>query len=454
MTKIQVFRIVFTVLLAVSTFTFAQQPLRTVGGVARYNQSGDRIVDYFDIHAADIRSVLRQISAYSGVDIINSDAVKATVTLTVSNKSWREILTIVCMVHGLAFVEEQGFIYVMGREEAAKRGITVTGGAVAPGTSPSVAATPGFAPIMEERIESLIPLMREVIPLRYTTAAEMSEALTPFLSERGKLTAIKHTNAIIVVDTDEYLKQVKGLLQQIDIQTAQISISCKIIEVSSGVMQNMGMNWNYSYTNPETQTRHNIGLGARGENPNDNGALQSTLQTLTYGLLSPDKFQLTFEYLFQDNKAEIVAQPQITTLNNKEAKIFMGQQIPINTKDEGGNTITEMVSTGTQLTVTPYVSGDGKIMLTLNPSKESYELIPDSPPIINRQSAHTTVLVNNGETVVIAGLTSNEKIENEAGIPILKNIPIIGNFFKRSAKSANKRDLIIFVTPHIIHPGI
>jgi len=439
-------KIVLTLALSVviaSSLAFAQQaaqqqPGRMVSAGDRYNTSGDRIIDFFDVHGAELRSVLRQISAYSGMDIVPSDQAKASVSLSVSNKSWREVLNIVCMVHGLSYVEEQGFIYVITAAEAATRGTAGEGGASA--------VTPGSAPAME----ALSPLVREVVAMRYITANEMSAAITPFLSPRGKLTAIQHTNSVVIVDTDESLRQMKGLINQIDIQTAQVSISCKIIEISSGTLQEMGVNWGF------TDAGNNITAG-QFWNPEvavPFPGMDPARHTFSYGLLSQEKFQVTLDYLMRDNKSEVVAQPQITTLNNKEAKIFMGQQIPINTLDESGNTITEMVNAGTQLTVTPYVSGDGKIMLSINTSKESYEMLANGSPVINQQSAVTNVLVSNGETVVIAGLTSNEKHDTEIGVPILKNIPILGNLFKRSVKSSLKRDLVIFVTPHVIHAGI
>ena len=444
MTKKQTLRLVpaFAALLAAS-IAFSQQPapapapvaqppvVRSVAG-ARYDTSGDRIVDFFDVHAAELRSVLRQISAYSGMDIVSSDAAKANVTLSVTNKSWREVLAIVCLVHSLVSYEDKGFIYVMTQAEAAQRGISPGAGAGAPGSP----LTPVSA------VETLSPLTREVIPIRYITAAEMSAAITPFLSPRGKLTTVQHINSVILVDTDENSKQVKHLMGLIDIQTAQISISCKIIEVSSMADQNLGIDWGYTdaANNPTVgQFWPTLGAGA-------------DRHSFTYGLLSPDKFGVALNYLLQDSKTEIVAQPQITTLNNKEAKIFLGQQIPINTRDEAGNTVTEMVSAGTRLTVTPFVAGDGKIMLSLTSSKETVGALPENgPPPINEQSATTNVMVKNGETVVIAGLTSNEKTEGESGIPILKNIPIIGNLFKSSNKNARKSDLMIFITPNIIH---
>jgi len=423
------------VLLAVSV-TFSQQQGGRSAAAARYNQSGDRIVEYFDVQAADIRSVMRQLSAYGGVDIIVGDAVKATVSITVSNKSWREILAVIGTIHNLAVIDEKAFVYVMSREEAAARGMTQTaspeGGALVPSAQagPSVPVEP--------------PLIREVIPLKFTTAKEISPALGKFLSPRGKLTEIEHTNALIVVDTDENMKELRALIQQIDIQTPQISISCKIIEVNSGVIQRMGVHWGYNGAKSNIQVTQDA----------PEGMIAGGLHRLTFGVLSPKDLTAALEYLFEDTKAEIVAQPQITTLNNKKARVSMGQKVTVNRKDDANNTISEIVDVFTELVVTPYVSGGGKIMLGLEPKKSSFTFGPDNAPIINEQSAETNVLVNNGETVVIAGLTSNEKRDTEAGIPILKSIPIIGNLFKRSNKTREKRDLIIFVTPHIIHAGI
>ena len=407
---------------------------------AQRPRRSERMIDFFEVHAADLRSVLRQLSAYSGVDIVAADGLKATVSVAVSNKSWREILNIICMVHNFAVVEEESFVYVLSREDFEKRG----GGAA--GAAPAGAGVGLAAPGVSSAAAAK-PLVREVISLRFTTTDEMAQVVTSLLSDRGKITPVKHMNALVVIDTEDNIKQIQGLVNQVDIQTPQVSISCKIIEVNSGAMQRMGVSW---FTG-SSDGRFDVGQIGGGDLDN---IITGGAGAMHFAALTAERFTGLLEYLFEDNKAEIVAQPQITTLNNKEAKIFMGQQIPINRMDEANNTVTEMVNAGTQLIVTPYVSGDGKIMLSLNPKKESYFLGPGGTPIINEQSAITNVLVNNGETVVIAGLTSNEVRETEAGIPILKSIPVIGNLFKRSQKTVDKKDLIIFVTPHIIHSGI
>jgi len=420
----------------------AQPPIGRPAAAERYNVNGDRIVDYFDVHAAELRSVLRQLSAYSGRDIVSNDGIKATVTLSVTHKSWREILAIVCMVHGLAFVEEPSFIYVMSREQAATYSASMGRGVDGSGGMPIGMDLGG-------------PLVREVIPMRFTTASETGTAITPFLSQRGKLTAISHTNALVIVDTDDNLRQLKNLVAQIDIQTPQVSISCKIIQTTTAAVQQIGVNLGY------IDVKNNFTVGMVGANTNGptilntpSGGLTGVPGGVTYGLLTPDKFGAALDYLFQDRKTEIVAQPQITTMNNKEANISIGQQRAVIVKDDAGNSTTQMVSAATQLTVTPYVSGEGKIMLTLSTSKEDFLSAIGQDVALSQQSAKTNVLVNNGETVVIAGLTKNEKRHTSTGIPFLKDIPILGYLFRRTDKGNDKEDLVIFVTPHIIHSEI
>jgi len=183
------------------------------------------------------------------------------------------------------------------------------------------------------------------------------------------------------------------------------------------------------------------------------GVVSGALEKLTYGIISQDKLSFSLEYLFQNSKAEVVAQPQITTLDNKQATIFMGSQIPFTYRDESFNTVVKMIDAGTELTVTPHVTGDKRLMLDLKPKKSSYSIVGNEP-VINTQNASTNVVVTDGETVVIAGLTSNESIEAEEGIPILKDIPLIGHLFKRTKKTLDKQDLIVFVTPHIINKKV
>jgi len=394
-------------------------------GVAAAVKS-ERLIDHFDVHNANVHAVFLQLSKYSGIDIVAADNIKGEISLSVSNKSWRDILEIICRVQNLTATNEGSYIYVLPAEEFAKRNLD------------KISHFDGA--------EDASILKREVIKIFHIPVNEIKPAIESMLSAKGKITVVEHTNALIIYDTESNIAQIRKMISELDIETPQISISCKIIEVSAGAIQRMGVHWGYDNNN----ANKNLKASHISESSN---FVTGALEKISYGVLSADKFNVALEYLFNDNKGEIIAQPQITTLDNKEANIFMGQQIPIKYLDEAGNTVVKMVNAGTALTVKPHLSGNGRILLELKPRKESYTL-QDGTPVINQQSANTNVVVSNGETVVIAGLTSNESQKNESGIPVLKDIPLLGNLFKRSEKTHEKKDLIIFVTPVIIDSQI
>lgn len=379
-----------------------------------------KVIDFFDVYNADLRSVFKQLSEYSGVDIVAADNVKGNVSISVTKKTWLEILNIVCRIGNLTLTTEENYVYILTTDDYLKR--------------QSVDA------ISADATQTLAPLQREIVKINHTPVAEIKESVQGMLSAKGKVTVVEHSNSLILFDTQQNIEQIRKMISAFDIETAQVSISCKIIEVSSGATQRFGIHWGIF--------NRSMGVSAQHFSKSTD-IIAGALEKVSYGIINGDNLTAALEYLFSDAKGEIVAQPQITTLDNKEAKIFMGQQIPVTRLDEAGNTVVTYINAGTQLTVTPHLSGEGRILLELNPKKESYQM-QQGIPVINEQSAQTTVVVSNGETVVIAGLTSNEKIEEEEGIPFLKNIPFFGHLFKRSNKSLDKKDLIIFVTPHII----
>lgn len=393
------------------------------------------VIEFYEVHNATIHSVCKQLSAFSGIDIIASEKIQANISLTVSHKTWKQILQIICRIHNISAIHEDSYIFLLSAEEQSKR---------------LVDNAANF-----QASQELGPLQREIIKINHASAAEIEKSIQNLISARGKLTVIEHTNALIVYDTEENIKQIKRMIIQLDIETAQINISCKIIEVSSGVVQQMGVHWGYYDEQEGIDATHMDRPEAGSSSDSSSGGLiAGALEKITYGILNQQNFTAALEFLYGDNKGEIVAQPQITTIDNKEARIFMGQQIPVKYLDEAGNTVVKMINAGTELIVKPHISGEGRVLLELNPKKESYVRQSDGTPVINQQSATTNVVVNNGETVVIAGLTSNELTEAESGIPILKDIPLLGNLFKKSDKNHEKKDLIIFVTPFIINNGL
>jgi type IV pilus assembly protein PilQ len=384
------------------------------------------MIDSFEVTDADVRSVFKMLSKHSGVDIVLSDDVSGAVTLRLTGKTWRDIFMIVCRIAQLEPMKEENYFYVMTKEEFEAQLLANAAN--------------------DDAEDRMAPLERHIITLSNTTASAMMTPIATLLSSRGKITVVEHNNSLIVFDTKENIKQIRGMVEKLDIETAQISISCKIIEVNSGEAQNMGVHWGFVSPTTSLSLSHLDAPGTTGGAEVAAGAIEK----LTYGILTPERFSVALEYLFEDNRGEVVAQPSITTLDNRQARIFTGSQVPVVHLDEARNSVVTMVDAGTELTVTPHVTGEGRVMLDLNPKKKSYYFGENGQPVINEQSAQTNVVVNDGETVVIAGLTSNETQDADAGIPFLKDIPLIGNLFKRSKKSRVNKDLIIFVTPHII----
>jgi len=155
----------------------------------------------------------------------------------------------------------------------------------------------------------------------------------------------------------------------------------------------------------------------------------------------------------KDNKAKLIASPVITTVDNKEALIQMGQKIPIKQFDASGNVVISFVEVGTILRVTPHITSESRILMNLRPERSSYQFDPNGV-IINTNNAETNVVVNNGQAAVIGGLTSQEKKTNRTGLPVLKDLPVIGYLFSYSQDEILNRELVITVTPKIVERGI
>lgn len=364
---------------------------------------------------AQISSVFSHLSQVSGVDFVIDPAVTGNVTLSVTNKSWREVCDIICKMKQLIPLPEKNYIYIMLEKDYINQQQNQE--------------------MSRRSLSDIRELDREIIKLSNTTASEMVGPVGELLSTRGKVTVVTHNNSLIIYDLKENIKKVRELVMRLDIEVEQVSISAKIIEVGSGTTNNIGIQWSLF----DNKIQHLPGATV----------IPGALEKASFGIMSPQRFSIALEYLFSENRSNVIAQPQITTVDNKEARIFMGSQIPITYQDEAKNTLVRMVDAGTELTVTPHVTSEGRIKLQLKPSKKSYQMTV-SGPIINEQSAQTNVVVNDGETVVIAGLTSDDDQQTEGGIPILKDIPIVGYLFKKVGKAKEKKDLLIFVTPHII----
>jgi type IV pilus secretin PilQ/predicted competence protein len=372
---------------------------------------------------ADFQSVFHSISELAGVDILLAPDVVGRLSMTVTKKTWSEMMDIICNMHNLIWLVEGNYINVQRTDSYQNKIIRESE--------------------KREQSDMVAPLVRRSFQIRHASANEMSRVLETIKSARGRISVVDRNNAIIVYDTERRLGQMQSTLNELDVETLQIVITAKLVVVDSRLANELGVDWS------------NITVGG------DNSRVQANFSTLP-GLISGDNAatQLTVKAfdrnmeakimnILSDSRSEVLASPQISALDHTGAHIFMGDQISIPQVDVNGNTAYQMVESGIKLTVTPHVAGDNRILLELNTENNSYGF-DQGQVVINKQEAQTKVVVSDGETVVIGGLTKNDEIEAETGIPILKDIPILGYLFKHTRKEVNKRDLIIFVTPRIM----
>ena len=382
-------------------------------------QEGAPIIARWYWPDTEISDVFEQISRSSGVDFVVEPSISGKITLSARNKSWKDIVNIICNMKELVAIDEDGYMFIIKERDYYRRIKNKE--------------------TDKKQIENTAELKKIVVKLKHTTIESMEKPVKGLLTKRGKVVAVPHTNSLIIHEVESNIPVIKDLISKLDVELKQISISAKIVEVSSSMQKQLGIQWSAFD-------------GRVSHLPNGPGVANATgtLTNVAFGILTQQAFSVTLDYLAADGSSDMVAQPQITTLDNKEAEISMGSEVPYNRVDEGGNTTTEYIEVKTGLKVTPHIMGNGKIMMDVNPQKQSYDIDGNNNIIKKDQSATTAVVVNNGETIVIAGLTSDEKTEANAGVPVLKNIPILGHLFKSSAKKHDKKDLIIFVTPHII----
>ncbi len=383
--------------------------------------SENRPIPSLKFENAEIRAVLKILASYSEIDIVASEAVKGTVNLTLTQKTWYQALQIIAKIHNLTVVPEEQYLFVLPTADYVKQELETA--------------------TQEANLQATEGLIRKIIKVDHAPVAAIKTAVTELLSIRGKITSVDRNNSLIILDTEGSISEIEKVIKKLDLETPQITIESRLVQVDSRKLQELGINWTYQ----------NAGSGLNnlsiGSNTADNVA-----NPLVFGTIDTRFLLSTLRYLLSQEMGEELAHPQITTLDNIEANIFMGEQFPQVIADADGKRRVEYIEAGIKLTVTPHITAADRILLKLAPEKKSYFTDPIVGAIIRRQSANTNVVVSNGETAVIGGLVTTTEAEIIKGVPILKDLPLIGSLFRYKRKEIVKRDLIIFVTPHISVP--
>jgi type IV pilus assembly protein PilQ len=383
-----------------------------------------------DVQGADIQTVLRSLSEFSGKNIVASKEVKGQVTLRLRNVAWRHALDIVLKSQGLGMVETGQTILVsnldtLRKEEMDRR-------------------------TAERSQEELLPLETRILPVNYAASKEMARSVEKTLTKRGHIEVDDRSNSLIVTDIADRLDQVDAMVRNLDTRTPQVEIVARLVDVDVSSTRDLGIQWGV----------HNLDLFDAGVSENvdinaadvTNPAALARIGTIK-SFASIDARLLALE---TQNKANIISNPRITTVNNREASVVVGKQIPLIVQDFAGNAVTQLTTIGIKLNVTPHINTGNRITMDVHPevSDLASQATVQGGIIINTTMADTRVMVNDGETAVIGGLIRSNESTTKRGVPVLMDVPLLGNLFRSNSTTKQKRELLIFVTPKILGEGM
>ncbi|HEY5132717.1 MAG TPA: type IV pilus secretin PilQ [Candidatus Krumholzibacteriaceae bacterium] len=378
-----------------------------------------------DAQGADIKTVLRTISDYSGKNIVYGPDVKGEVYVHIKDVPWEEALDILLRAHGYGYREEFGMIRVAEIERLTKEELEIQSA--------------------ERKKDDLLPLQTKIIFVNNSNAEEMQRALQNMVSQRGKLDVDKGSNSLIVNDTEPVIEKIEEMVKALDKKTYQVDINAKLVDIDVEATRQLGIDW--SMLNLHASGFSGIG-SAEVSNP-----IPISAGTVKFGTVrSWGELNVILQMLEKTNKANIISNPRITTMDNREASILVGKEIPLIVADMAGNPITELTKIGIMLKVIPHVNADRTITLDLHPEVSDLQSESSSASgiIISTNEADTRVVVANGATAVIGGLIKNSQTNVRQGVPILKDIPFLGWLFSTNSKADKKEELVIFVTPTIV----
>lgn len=400
---------------------------------------------------ADVRDVINFLAEESGANIVMSDDVDGKISIKVRRVPWDQALVTVMRTKGLGYVRQGNVLRIS--------------------TLKSLQAETEATQKILEAQKNIVPAQVEVIPVSYASIEDLTKNLTPFLSKEGKVVADNRTSTIIVTDRGEVVERVRKLVKTLDIPPAQVSIESKIVEAAESFQNYLGVNWNMvgsplnlspssGYEGGPIDLTLNAGSSTVSKVFQNSNPFSATLNVGVLDFFGDLGATLTLAE--RDSLAKVISAPRITAMNKEKSTITQeGENVSIKASLQPGSTgsapaiIKEEKRTPfkLELTVTPQITADGGVIMDLDVRREYLGPIEDEETksrAVYKRSAKTKVLVKNGQTAVIGGIYTSDELEAQNGIPGLKNIPIIGWFFKNKSFERTKNELLIFMTPRIL----
>lgn len=421
----------------------------------------------------EVRSLLQVIADFTNFNIVTSDTVTGSLTLRLKDVPWDQALQIVMDSKGLGMRKTGSVLWIAPKDEIDER------------------AKKDYEAI--QAIQKLEPLRTEAFQLNYAKASDLALRLTAsapgsatggnrvrFLTERGSAIAEPRTNQLFVTDTPSKLEEIRALLAKLDIPVRQVLIEARIVEARETFGRSLGVRlgasdlranrggdggyalgnggnrvaWGTDYSNAVSSSGAGGTTNSQGNFVNLPAVLSSVPTVASFALSifnsAANRF-LTLELsaMEADGKGKVISSPRLITADQTKAIIEQGNEFP--TQAFENNTYKILWKKAVlKLEVTPQITPEGNIIMDLDITRDNRGDITPWGISVNTRHVQTQVLVENGGTVAIGGVFEMEETNTENKVPVLGDVPVVGNLFKSQTKEAEKRELLIFVTPKVV----
>jgi len=414
-----------------------EDPNKIVLPKSRYE--GDRLT--LNFQNISTREALSVIADFTGLNMVISDSVSGSLTLRLKDVPWDQAFEIILQSRGLDKRVSGNVIQVAPREEiAAKEKIEFSS---------------------RQELSELEPLRTESFQLAYAKAADIvkliSDSKQPLLSKRGSANFDLRTNMLFVKDAPSSLEEVRKLIALVDVPVRQVLIEARFVEAAETFNQTLG--GRLAYTGPTVAQGGGFsGLGVASRGSVSGGSLNlpgaaSGLGGLTmtlFNAVATKTLSLELNASAIDGTTKNIASPRVVTSDKTAATIESGVEVPFQQASSSGATNVAFKKAVLGLTVTPQITPEDSVMMQISVSQDSVGNIFAGVPSINTKKVDTQVLVDNGGTVVIGGVYTQDESDSTSKVPGLGDIPILGWLFKNNTKAKNKKELLVFITPKIL----
>ncbi|MQX52766.1 type IV pilus secretin PilQ [Alcanivorax sp. PA15-N-34] len=439
-----------------------------------FEYTGEKLsLNFQDI---EVRSVLQLIADFTGLNLVASDTVDGRITLRLQNVPWDQALELILKTKGLDKRQVGNVLLVAPADE--------------------IAAREQLELESQKKIEALAPLRTQYININYANASDLKKLIghaggegEALVSERGSVVVDQRTNTLIVQDTAAKLEDIRELIEQLDIPVQQVLIEARVVIATNDLSDEFGVRWggigydnnsiinkgsSFVYsgriqplrdlhgTNLETEFEEDGTISQEfiipdGDNTDDLlvdlGVESASASRFAVGFtdIASGLIELELSALEAEGHGELVATPKVLTADQQPAVIASGQQVPFEVATSSGATSIEYKEAELRLEVTPHITPDGNIIMSLKVNNDSFS---GATAAIDTNRVETSVLVNDGETVVLGGIFQQSKINSVTKTPFLGDLPWIGNLFKKTVKRDNKQELLIFITPRLMKDAL